>query len=85
MFVSYPSTSRPGNANMPEFGEIPLFGEQRFGPSFKKQFARIFEGCPAMQEMVRDKNYPEDVSGLISAFRDYSVLNCPDNAAAASN
>ena len=72
-------------ANMPEFAEIPLFGEERFGPSFKKKFARIFEDCPAMQQMVKDKNYPEDVSGIIAAFKDYNAMNCPDNAAAASN
>jgi hypothetical protein len=71
-------------ANMPEFAEMPLYGEQRFGYSFKKQFARIFEGCPAMQQMVKDKNYPENLDGLIAAFRDYNSLNCPDNAAAAN-
>lgn len=71
-------------ANMPEFAQIPVFEEQRFSPSFKKQFARIFEGCPAMQQLLKDKNYPEDVSGLIAAFRDYDRLNCSDNAAAAN-
>ena len=72
-------------ANMTDFAEIPLFGEERFGHSFKKQFARIFEGCPTMQQMVKDKNYSESVSGLIAAFQDYNSLNCPDNKASAQN
>jgi len=72
-------------ANITDFAEIPVFGEERFGPSFKKQFAKIFEGCPTMQQMVKDKNYSEDVSGLIAAFRDYNSLNCPDNKASAQN
>lgn len=71
-------------ADMTDFAEVPLFGEGSFGQSFKKHFAKIFEGCPAMQEMIKDKNYPEDVSGLMAAFRDYNALNCPDNAAAAN-
>lgn len=72
-------------ANMTAFANIPEFGEERIGPKFKNKFAKIFENCPAMKQMVKDKNYSEDRAGIIEAFKDYNALNCPDNAAAASN
>jgi hypothetical protein len=72
-------------AGMKAFDNVPQFGDMGIVYKFKNKFAKVFESCPEMQKMVKDKNYSQDRAGMVAAFTDYLHVNCPDNAAAASN
>lgn len=72
-------------ANMKAFDNVPQFGDMGIVYKFKNKFAKVFEGCPDMQKLVKEKNYSQDRAGMVAAFSDYVRLNCPDNAAAAKN